>query len=449
MKNQNRGSFQTSFGTMMAVTGSAVGLGNIWRFPFLAGQNGGGAFLVVYIALVILVGLPLVLGEFTIGRSTHKGVVGSFKELAPKTKWYGVGYLTLITGFTILGFYSVIAGWTGRFLVEAVQGNFNSQSAAAISASFKEFTNSGYLPILYSVGFIAFTGWIVARGVEKGIEKFNKILMPALVVLLVLLCINSATLGGFADGMSFLFKPDFSKINGGMVLDAMGQVFFTLSVGMGVMLTYSSYVTKEENMPRSKATVAIIDTSIAIISGIAIFPAVFTFGIAPTEGPQLVFIALPSVFAQMPFGAALAFLFFAMLLIAALTSAISIYEMIVAYCIEEFSISRLRAVIYLSISVAALSVLASVSQIEGSSLTILGLNVFDFLDTLSSNYLLIAGGLFVSIFVGWVFRKDRLYNTFTSHGKYAVWLFKPFVFIIRYIVPVGVSLIFLSKIGLI
>lgn len=449
MRNQNRGAFQSSFGMMMAVAGSAVGLGNIWRFPFMAGQNGGAVFLIIYLALVIIIGVPLVLSEFSIGRSTHRGVVDSFKILAPKTKWYGIGYLAIITGFTILGFYSVIAGWTARFFVESVTGNFTGASAADISASFTSFVNSGYQPILYTFAFIAATSWIVARGVEKGIEKFNKILMPALLVILILLCINSATLSGFSEGMSFLFKPDFSKINSTMVLNAAGQVFFTLSVGMGVMITYSSYVTKKDNMVRSKAIVALIDTSIAIIAGIAIFPAVFTFGIAPTEGPQLVFLALPSVFAQMPLGSVVAAGFFIMLLIAALTSSISICEMIVAYCIEEFSISRKRAVVYLSIGIGILATLSALSQIEGSSITILGLNFFDFLDTASSNYMLIAGGLVTSIFVGWFFDKKRLYNTFTSNGQYTTALFAPFVFIVRYVVPIAISMIFLSKIGMI
>lgn len=433
----------------MAVAGSAVGLGNIWRFPYMLGENGGGAFLVLYIVMILLIGLPLVLGEFTIGRATQRGVVGSFRKLAPGKPWVGIGYLSIITGFTILGFYSVIAGWTARFMVEAAANNFTAQSSAEISSSFNAFVQSGWQPVLYALGFVALCMWIVARGVERGIEKFNKILMPSLIVILILLAINSVRLSGFSAGMEFLFKPDFSKITSKTVLDALGQVFFTLSIGMGVMITYSSYVTKQDNLPRSKAMVAVIDTSIAILAGIAIFPAVFTFGIAPSEGPSLVFLTLPNVFAQIPGGYIVALAFFLMLLIAAVTSTISIMEMMTAYLIEEFKISRLKAISYISLGIFLLAVLSAISQVKSLNISIFGLNVFDFLDTLSSNYLLTLGGLFTALFVGWVFDKRLLRKTFTSGGRYANKLYSPFVFIIRYIVPIGVAIIFLSKIGLI
>lgn len=433
----------------MAVAGSAVGLGNIWRFPYMLGENGGGAFLVLYIVMIILIGLPLVLGEFVIGRATRRGVVGSFRKLAPGKPWVGIGYVSIITGFTILGFYSVIAGWTARFLVEAIGNNFHSQSAAQIGSAFDAFVQSGWQPVLYALAFVALCMWIVARGVERGIEKFNKILMPSLIVILVLLAINSVRLSGFGEGMEFLFKPDFSKITSKTVLDALGQVFFTLSIGMGVMITYSSYVTKQENLPRSKAMVTVIDTSIALLAGIAIFPAVFTFGIAPSEGPSLVFLTLPNIFAQLPGGYIVAIAFFVMLLIAAITSTISIMEMITAYLIEEFKISRLRAVSYISFVIFLLSVLSALSQVRSLNLSIFGLNIFDFLDTLSSNYLLTLVGLLTALFVGWVFDKRLMRKAFTSDGRYAAKLYAPFLFIIRYIVPVGVSIIFLSKIGLI
>ncbi|MEG2494357.1 MAG: sodium-dependent transporter [Mucinivorans sp.] len=449
MKNETRGTFKSNFGVMMAVSGSAVGLGNIWRFPYLLGDNGGGAFLILYLLLVLLVGLPLVIGEFTIGRATHRGVVGSFRRLAPGKPWVGIGYLSIITGFTILGFYSVIAGWTGRFVVEAALNNFAGHSSAEISTSFDDFVQSGWQSILYAMGFITLAAWIVGRGVESGIEKFNKILMPALIVILVLLALNSIRLDGFGAGMEFLFKPDFSKITSKTVLDALGQVFFTLSIGMGVMITYSSYVTGEDNLPRSKAIVTLIDTSIAVVAGIAIFPAVFTFGIAPSEGPSLVFLTLPNVFAQIPGGYLVAILFFVMLLIAAMTSAISIMEMMAAYLIEEFSISRKRAITYIALGVFVLATLSALSQIDGLNINILGLNVFDFLDTLSSNYLLTLGGFFTALFVGWAFDKRLLRDTFTSHGRYGKAFYAPFLFTIRFVVPVAVSMIFLSKIGMI
>lgn len=433
----------------MAVAGSAVGLGNIWRFPFLAGENGGAAFLILYLCLVIVVGLPLMLAEFSIGRATHRAAVGAFKAIAPKTKWYWIGYLAVVAGFTILGFYSVIAGWAVKFLYDAFAGGWVGQSSPEITAAFNSFVNTGWQPVLLSTIFIIATAAIVLKGVEKGIEKSNKILMPVLVVILLLLCINSMTLSGFGDGMEFLFKPDFSKITTMTVLAALGQVFFTLSIGMGVMITYSSYVVKEENMVRSKAIVTVIDTSIAIISGIAIFPAVFTFGIEPTEGPNLVFIALPNVFAQMIGGYFVGILFFTLLFIAAITSAVSIMEMVAAYFIEEFHVARRRAVIYISIGVFILSTLAALSQMENSSIMIFGVNVFDFLDKLSSNYLLTFGGLATAIFTGWVFKKEKLREVMTSGGKYATWAFPIFLFLIRYFCPLAVSAIFLSELGMI
>lgn len=448
-KEQKRGAFKSNFGVMMAVAGSAVGLGNIWRFPYMVGENGGAAFLLLYLVLILLIGLPLILSEFAIGRAAGRGAVGAFKILAPGTRWYGIGYMAIVAGFTILGFYSVIAGWTLRFLGEALSDNFTGQSGAEIARSFSEFVNSGWKPVLLSGAFIAIAASIVIRGVEKGIEKSNKVLMPVLLVILVLLCFNSMTLSGFSDGLEFLFKPDFSKITMKTVLDALGQVFFTLSIGMGVMITYSSYVTKDDNMARSKGIITIIDTSIAILAGIAIFPAVFTFGIEPAQGPDLVFLTLPNIFAQMPGGFIVGILFFVLLAIAAVTSAVSILEMMTAYFIEEYRMRRVKAVVIISIGVFVLAVLSALSQVEGSQMRIFGRNIFDTLDMLSSNYLMTLGGLLTAIFTGWVFERRKLRLAFTSGGKYAVWLFPVFLFFVRYVCPLAVAVIFLTKIGLV
>lgn len=449
MKQQKRGAFTSSFGVMMAVAGSAVGLGNIWRFPFLAGQNGGAAFLILYLCLILLVGLPLILSEFSIGKATHRAAVGAFKELAPRKKWYWIGYVAIVAGFSILGFYSVIAGWTIKFLVEALQNGFAGQSSLEITDSFNSFVNTGWQPILYTGFFIACASWIVMKGVEKGIEKYNKILMPMLIGILLLLSINSMTLSGFGAGMDFLFNPDFSKITTQTVLDAMGQVFFTLSLGMGVMITYSSYVIKEENMLRSKGIVTIIDTSIAIISGIAIFPAVFTYGLEPSQGPALVFITLPNIFAQMPAGFVVGILFFMLLFIASITSVVSIMEMIAAFFIEEYHISRRKSLTYIALAVFVTSVLSALSQMEGSPLVFFGTNIFDWLDKLSSNFFMTFGAFATVIFTGWIFQKERLRKVFTSNGRYSNLIFPVFLFMIRFICPVAVAIIFLSQIGFI
>lgn len=449
MENRERGSFKSNFGIMMAVAGSAVGLGNIWRFPYMAGMNGGAAFLILYLVLVLLVGLPIILSEFCIGREAKRGCVESFKKISPKGKWHFIGYISVIVGFTIMGFYSVIAGWTIAMLGDVLVGGFETTSYVEQQTIFNEFVNNGWMPVGLALLFIAITTWIVMKGVEKGIEKSSKILMPVLLVILLILCINSMTMSGFGEAMNFLFTPDFSKITGQTVLDALGQVFFTLSIGMGVMITYSSYVTKDDNMVKSKGLVTVIDTSIAIISGIAIFPAVFSFGINPSEGPSLVFLTLPTLFAQMPFGSFLGALFSVLLLIAALTSGVSIFEMLTAVFTEKYKISRKKALMYIAGGVAFLSVLSAISQIEGSKLTIFGLNFFDFLDTVSSNYLMTLGGFLVVVFTGWAFGKERLRKVFTSNGRYSNYLFKPFLFIVRYVSPVAVAMIFLSKLGFI
>lgn len=448
MKEQ-RGAFSSNFGSMMAVVGSAVGLGNIWRFPYLAGANGGAAFLLLYLFLILLVGLPLILSEFVIGRATHRGAVGSFKQLAPRSKWYLVGYMGVVAGFCILGFYSVIAGWSVRFLYDSIINANVGLSHDEIAASFNAFKNTGWQPILLSAGFLALTAFVVLKGVEKGVERWNKILMPLLIFILLLLCINSFTLDGFGAGMSFLFKPDFSKITANTVLDALGQVFFTLSLGMGVMITYSSYVVKPENMLRSKGIVTMIDTSIAIISGIAIFPAVFTFGISPTQGPDLIFLTLPNVFGQMAGGQYVGILFFLLITIAALTSMVSIFEMMTNYMMEELKMTRRRAVLWLLITLCLVAALCAQSQVEGSRLMIGDYNVFDFLDMLSSNYLMTIGGLLIVIFAGWHISEKRLRKVFTSNGMYNNRIFPVFRFVIRYVSPIAVAIIFLSKIGLI
>lgn len=448
MKEQ-RGAFTSSFGTMMAVVGSAVGLGNIWRFPYLAGVNGGAAFLLLYLFLILVVGLPLILSEFIIGRATHRGAVGSFKQLAPRKKWYLVGYMGVVAGFCILGFYSVIAGWSIRFLYDSVINANAGQSYDEIAAGFNAFKNTGWQPVLLSAGFLGLTAFVVFKGVEKGVERWNKILMPLLIGILVVLCLNSFTLDGFRDGMSFLFKPDFSKITANTVLDALGQVFFTLSLGMGVMITYSSYVVKPENMLRSKGIVTLIDTSIAIISGIAIFPAVFTFGISPTQGPDLIFLTLPNVFGQMAGGQYVGILFFLLITIAALTSMVSIFEMMTNYMMEELKMTRRRAVLWLFGTLVLVAALCAQSQVEGSRLMIGKYNVFDFLDMLSSNYLMTIGGLLIVIFAGWHISEKRLRKVFTTNGEYNNRIFPVFRFVVRYVSPVAMAVIFLSKIGLI
>lgn len=448
MKDTNRGSFGSKFGIIAAAAGSAIGLGNIWRFPYVAGENGGGAFLIIYLAIVLVIGFPMMLAEFSIGRYTKRNVFGAFKALKPRSGWPLVGILGVVTPFVIVIFYSVVSGWTTSFLWNSIAGHFRGLSSEEVKAGFDAFVASGWKPVLWAIGFVAVTGTIVIAGVEKGIERYSKILMPVMLLILLVMGVYSMTLPGFGEGMRFLFKPDFSKINGTVLLEALGQAFFSLSLGMGIMITYGSYIKDKDNMGTTVGAVALSDTLIAILAGVAIFPAVFSFGISPTSGPNLVFITLPALFQQMAGGYVLSILFFALLLIAALTSAVSITEVLVAYCSEEFKISRRRAGIIVSAVVMVMASICAVSQMPDSSLRVAGLNLFDLFDTVSATYMLPVGAFFITIFAGWVFGKERFRGQVTSGGLYNTAIYPVVLFIVRFVAPVVIALIFLSKAGL-
>jgi NSS family neurotransmitter:Na+ symporter len=326
MTQQNRATFGSKLGVIMATVGCAVGLGNIWRFPYMIGQNGGAAFLAIYIICIILLGLPVMLSEFFIGRYTRKNAAGAFKVLAPGTKWSLIGYNGVLASFLILGFYSVVAGWTLEYIMQAVTGSLSDKAPEAFAQDFKLFSTEIFRPILWTVTFIGLTHFIVVSGVKEGIERTSKVMMPILFLILLALCIRSVTLPNASEGLYFLFKPDFSKITSAVVLSAMGQAFFSLSIGMGCLITYSSYFSKDTKMQITALQVTILDTLVAVMAGIMIFPAVFSFGIAPTAGPELVFITLPNVFQQLPMGAIWSLVFFLLLALAALTSTISLHE---------------------------------------------------------------------------------------------------------------------------
>ena len=445
---KERGSFGSKFGIVAAAAGSAIGLGNIWRFPYLAGENGGGAFLIIYLAIVLVIGTPMMLAEFSIGRAARRSVFGAFNVLRPRSVWSSIGVLGVATAFVILIFYTVVSGWTMSFLWDSVLDRFDGLSSVGVKAAHDAFVASGWQPIGWAIAFASITGVIVIGGVEKGIERYNKILMPLMVLILIGMGIYSTTLPGFGAGMRFLFNPDFSKVDGPMLLEALGQAFFSLSLGMGVMITYGSYIKQKDNMASTVASVAVSDTLIAMLAGVAIFPAVFSFSISPTSGPDLVFITLPALFQQMTGGYVISILFFALLLIAALTSAVSIMEVLTAWCVEEFKMSRRKAGICMTFIIAALASVCAVSQMPGSSLHIGGRNLFAFFDHISAAWMLPVGAFFITLFAGWFWGRRHFRDQVTNEGIYNVCIWPVVWFIVRFVAPLVIVLVFLSTAGL-
>lgn len=444
---KQRSTFGSRFGAIAVVGGSVVGLGNIWKFPYMAGENGGGAFILIYIAICFLIAVPVMLSEFAIGRSTQKNALGAVKALTRKRGWHSIGYLSILAATVILPFYCLISGWSIEFLKEALLNNFAGQSAAAIEARFGAFTATGWKPIALTLGFLAVCAVIVGLGIEKGIERYSKILMPMLLLILIGLSIYSATLDGFRQGVDFIFKPDFSKVSGGMVLKALGQSFFSMSIGMGAMITYGSYIKRSENMNRIAGTVAVGDVVVALLAGLAIFPAVFSYGISPTSGPDLVFITLPTLFGQMPGGYIVGVVFFILLIFAAMTSVFSLYEVIVAYISEEFRVTRKAASTVTFFLIGALAALCALSQMPGSRLRVGGMDIFGLFDYASANFILPIGGILITVFAGWVMNKNTFRNELTNNGTHGNTLYHIVRFMVRFIIPAAIALMFLNLIG--
>ena len=446
-KDQNRGSFSSKFAVIAATAGSAVGLGNIWRFPYLAGENGGGAFLLVYLLCVVIMGIPVMTSEFVIGRAAQRNAYGAFKKLQPKNhRWHYVGILGIAAAFMILAFYTTVAGWTLEYFFQSVTGNLFKPDGDYATV-FNEFSSGSVRPVIWFLVFMGLTGFVIVSGVENGIEKYSKILMPLLFVLLIVLAIRSVTFDGAGEGLRFLFKPDMSKISGDVFLKALGQAFFSLSIGMGTLITYGSYIRKDDNLATSAAWITLVDTLIAIMAGGAIFPALFAFGGAPASGPGLVFAVLPEIFEQMPLGSVFAALFFILLAIAALTSTISILEVVVAYLVEELKMSRGRATLLAMISASMLGILAALSFGPLSGFTVGGQNIFGILDYVTSNIMLPIGGLCVVIFVGWVLKPSVRIRELTNNGKLSSRFYPAYIYIVRFVAPVAIALVLLYSLG--
>ncbi len=449
-KNSKRDGFTGKFGIIAAAAGSAVGLGNIWKFPYEAGENGGSAFIIVYILFVVLIGLPVMLSEFVIGRNAGKNVFGAFRTIKPGQKVWGlVGMLGVLVAFIILAFYGTIAGWTMEYLYLSFTNNLSGHSSSEYVDIFNTFTQNPIRPVLWQVFFMILTGLIVLVGVKNGIEKSAKIMMPLLLILLIGLGIKALTLPDSYKGLQFLFSPDFSNFTYKSVLEALGQSFFSLSLGMGTLITYASYVSKDENIVETSFIVAGADTLIAILAGIVIFPAVFSFGISPGGGPGLVFVTLPNVFAQIQGGEFFAIAFFLSLTVAALTSSISLLEVIVAYFKEELKIERKVSATIGVVVISILGVFCTLSYGPLKNFTIFGKTIFDAADFLASNIILPVGGFSIAIFVGWFMDQEKIKSEVTSDNKYKIKIYGVYRFLIKYVIPFAILLVFLSSIGVI
>ena len=442
--NKERDSFSSKFGVLAALDGSAIGLGNIWRFPYVLGQNGGGAFLLIYLLFIAAIGIPVMMSEFVIGRSAQLNPVGAFKKIAPGTKWHLVGMLGVVAVFIIFAFYTVVAGWTLEYLIQSVKWilfpgkfGFASMDNAALTQFFSNhydsFTSGIWRPILWFLVMMFLTGYIVISGVKNGIEKYAKILMPLFLVLLLILVVKSVSLEGGREGLVFLFKPDFSQIKEApfkIIIEALGQAFFSLSIGMGTLITYGSYIKKKENLAVTAVSVVVADTSVAIIAGLAIFPAVFAFGIDPGEGPELVYKTLPVIFQNMAGGFIWAFLFFLLLCFAAITSTISMLEVIVAYFSEQLDMSRKKATILSMISVGFLGIVCTVSP-----------EVFGLFNA-SPDLTLPLGGFFIVVFIGWFFSGKEFKKELSSDGSYKIGYHRLFMFLVKFVAPLAIAFLF-------
>lgn len=438
---------------ILASAGSAVGLGNIWRFPYETGNHGGAAFILIYLGCILLLGLPIMIAEFLIGRHSQANTARAYQILAPGTQWRWVGRMGVLAGFLILGYYSVVAGWTLEYIFEAVSNSFAGKTPAEFISSFQNFSSNPWRPALWLTLFLLATHFIIVKGVEKGIEKSSKIMMPTLFIIILVLVGCSVTLPGASRGIEFLLKPDFSKVDGNVFLGAMGQAFFSLSLGMGCLCTYASYFSKDTNLTRTAFSVGIIDTFVAVLAGFIIFPAAFSVGIQPDAGPSLIFITLPNVFQQAFSGIpVLAYIFsvmfYVLLALAALTSTISLHEVVTAYLHEEFNFTRGKAARLVTAGCILLGILCSLSLGVTKDFTIFGLGMFDLFDFVTAKLMLPLGGLLISIFTGWYLDKKLVWSEITNNGTLKVPIYKLIIFILKYVAPIAISVIFINELGL-
>ncbi|MCB0731112.1 MAG: sodium-dependent transporter [Ignavibacteriae bacterium] len=453
LTEQKRENFGSKLGFVLAAAGSAVGLGNIWAFPYVVGSNGGAAFIIVYLLCVSIIGLPVLLAEVLIGRTSQRNPVGAFKSLSNSKFWHSVGGMGIVAGFVILSFYAVVAGWSFGYIFEALSGHFIHfvQPQEAVD-HFNSLTGSPFWIVGMLALFMLLTMIIVVFGVQKGIEKGSKIMMPLLFILLIGVMIRGITLEGSSAGIEFLFNPDWSKISGTTVIIALGQAFFTLSLGMGAMLTYGSYMSKKDNVVTSAAEIVVIDTSIALIAGIAIFTSVFAIGLDPSEGVGLIFHTLPIVFSKMTGGYLFSIIFFILLFIAALTSAISLLEVVTSYFVDEKKWDRKKAVFILGFIAFLLGIPSALSFNLMADFKIFGMNVFDLAFYITFNIMLPLGGFLISIFVAWIWGLDKAVIELKKGAEKlfesSMWQISLWKLFLKYFAPISIFIVLLNSLGL-
>lgn len=443
-----RAQWSNRVGFILAAAGSAVGLGNIWKFPYITGEYGGGAFVLVYLACISLIGLPIMMAEVMLGRRGRRSPINTMRYLAAEANhhglWQFIGWMGVLAGFLILSYYSVIAGWALAYVFRTAFGMFTGVTAEGATSIFATLTGSPERLLAWHTIFMAMTTLVVARGVRSGLERAVRILMPALLVLLLLLVGYAMNTDKFGEGLRFLFAPDFSRISAEGVLVAMGHAFFTLSLGMGAIMVYGSYLPASTSIAKASITIALADTVVALLAGLAIFPVVFANGLSPGSGPGLIFETLPIAFGHMPYGKLFGSLFFILLTFAAWTSAISLVEPAVAWLVENLGHSRAEAASWCGLATWVLGMGTVLSFNIGADVTFLGKTFFDLLDFLAANILLPLGGLFIAVFAGWIMAREHSRDELQLGDGIA---YRSWRLVIRYITPIGVVVVFLQAIG--
>jgi len=451
-----RVNFGSKLGVILATAGSAVGLGNVWRFPYMTGENGGAVFIIIYVICVVLLGIPCMISEFIVGRNGRANTARAYRELAGGTPWALIGYMGVLTGFLITGYYAVVSGWCLQYIGASLLGQLNGDPEY-FKIYFTELSTNPVKPVLWTVIILGLTYFIIANGVRDGIERASKMLMPTLFILLLIIVGASCMLPNAIKGIEFLFKPDISKINEDVFLGALGQSFYSLSIAMGCLCTYASYFDKKTNLTRSASQIAVIDCMVAILAGLMIFPAAFSVGVNPDSGPSLIFITLPNVFQQafasVPIvGYCISLLFFVLLSLAALTSLMSLHEVSTAFVHEEMNISRKKAALIVTIATSIIGAFCSLSLGPADGLTIAGKALFDWFDFITGQIFLPIVGFLTCIFIGWFVPHHIVRHEFMNNGSLVsrgyIRMFHIFLFLVKYVCPLAILLIFLHQFGL-